>query len=182
MKHIAAMLLLLLATVPLGAQRFIGCRADGSWAETPMLRTTFKLKASDFATTRPGDTIATSISVASLGYHEVHVNGRMVGDMVLQPAVSQLDKQALMVNYDITDLVREGENEVMLWLGQGWGRIYGTPAVVRVEVEVRGRRSEVGTQSPPLIPSTSDLRITFSDSTWQASPSPYSYTGSWQSL
>ena len=54
--------------------------------------------------------------------------------------------------------------------------------MVRVEVEVRGRRSEVGTQSPPLIPSTSDLRITFSDSTWQASPSPYSYTGSWQPL
>ena len=173
MKHIAAMLLLLLASVPLGAQQFIGCRINSGWAETPMLRTTFKLKASDFATTRPGDTIAFSISVASLGYHEVYVNGRMVGDMVLQPAVSQLDKQALMVNYDITDLVREGENEVMLWLGQGWGRIYGTPAAARAEVTSCHTKYYVHDES---------LVYAETDSTWQASPSPYSYTGSWQPL
>ncbi len=173
MKHIAAILLLLLATVPLGAQQFIGCRTDGGWAETPMLRTTFKLEASDFATTRPGDTIAFSISVASLGYHEVYVNGRMVGDMVLQPAVSQLDKQALMVNYDITDFVREGENEVMLWLGQGWGRIYGTPAAARAEVTSCHTKYYVHDEI---------LVYAETDSTWQASPSPYSYTGSWQPL
>ena len=34
-----------------------------------------------------------------------------VGDRVLQPAVSQLDKRALEVSYDITDLVREGDTE-----------------------------------------------------------------------
>lgn len=173
MKRLKLLIVLLLLPAPLLAQHFIGCRTASGWAETPMLRTTFKLEASDFATTRPGDTIAFSISVASLGYHEVYVNGRMVGDMVLQPAVSQLDKQALRVDYDITDLVREGDNEVMLWLGQGWGRIYGTPAVVRAEVTSCHTKYYVHDES---------LVYAETDSTWQASPSPYSYTGSWQPL
>lgn len=182
MKRLKLLIVLLLLPAPLLAQQlapqgrrahFIGCRTDNGWAETPMLRTTFKLEASDFATTRPGDTIAFSISVASLGYHEVYVNGRMVGDMELQPAVSQLDKQALRVNYDITDFVREGDNELMLWLGQGWGRIYGTPAVARAEVTSCHTKYYVHDES---------LVYAETDSTWQASPSPYSYTGSWQPL
>ena len=69
--------------------------------------------------------------VASAVFHEVYINGKRVGDHVLQPAVSQLDKRALQVTYDITPYIHEGENEIMLWIGQGWGRIYGTPAAVR---------------------------------------------------
>ena len=52
----------------------------------------------------------------------------------MYPAVSQLNKSALSVTYDITDYIHEGDNEIMLWIGQGWGRVYGTPAVVQAEV------------------------------------------------
>ena len=171
MKHIAAMLLLLLASVPLGAQQFIGCRTDGGWAETPMLRTTFKVEGADLAPV-VGHSVSFDLRVASLGYHEVYVNDTQVGDKVLQPAVSQLDRRALEVIYDITDLVREGDNELMLWLGQGWGRIYSTPAVARAVVERTVSDGECG-----LI-----YILASTDSTWEASPSPYSYTGSWQPL
>ena len=102
-------LLLLLSATNIQAQEFIGCRIDGGWAETPKLRKTFtvkknELKRYDF------QTLTFHISVTSLGYHEVYINGVKVGDRVLQPAVSQLDKRALEVTYDITDLVREGDN------------------------------------------------------------------------
>ena len=163
--------LLLWVAVAANGQQFIGCRTDSGWAETPMLRTTFhidhgELRHSDF------QTIHYNLSVVSLGYHEVFVNNKRVGDDVLQPAVSQLDKRAMEVSYDISDLVHEGENEIMLWLGQGWGRIYGTPAAVKATVEKTVSDGECG-----LI-----YVILKTDSTWEASPSPYSYTGSWQPM
>ena len=112
------------------------------------------------------------IEVISLGYHEVYVNGVKVGEHVLQPAVSQLDKRSLGITYSITHLLHKGENEIMLWLGQGWGRVYGTPAVAAAVVTYkdifRGKKFD------------KDIAIT--DDTWETSPSGYSYTGSWQPL
>ncbi len=110
MKKLFLLPLMLMLAVVAQGQSFIGCRVDGGWAETPKLRKTFtvkknELKRYDF------QTLTFHISVTSLGYHEVYINGVKVGDRVLQPAVSQLDKRALEVSYDITDLVREGENE-----------------------------------------------------------------------
>lgn len=164
-------LALLSASSQAVSQQFVGCRADSGWAETPMLRTTFVVERADLAPVA-GHSVTFSIRVVSLGYHEVYLNGTRVGDRVLQPAVSQLDRRALEVTYDITDLVREGDNELMLWLGQGWGRIYGTPAVARAEVERTASDGECG-----LI-----YILAGTDSTWETSPSPYSYTGSWQPL
>ena len=40
------------------------------------------------------------LHVNSLGYHEVHLNGKKIGDAVLQPAVSQTDKRSLICTYD----------------------------------------------------------------------------------
>ncbi|MBR6291247.1 MAG: family 78 glycoside hydrolase catalytic domain [Bacteroidales bacterium] len=166
---LAILLFLMAANLP--AQQFIGCRTDSGWAETPMLRTTFhvdhgELRHSDF------QTVSFQVSVASLGYHEVYVNDTKVGDRVMQPAVSQLDKRALWVSYDITPYIHEGDNELLLWLGQGWGRIYGTPAVAQAFVEKTVSDGECG-----LI-----YTILATDSTWEALPSPYSYTGSWQPM
>ena len=170
MRKIAILITMLLTVLPLSAQHFVGCRTDSGWAETPMLRTSFELEHTDLAPV--GHSVTFSLRVVSLGYHEVYLNGTRVGNCVLQPAVSQLDRRALEVTYDITDLVREGDNELMLWIGQGWGRIYGTPAVARAVVERTASAGECG-----LI-----YILASTDSTWEASPSQYSYTGSWQPL
>ena len=170
-KRFAILLVFSFYLSPSFAQEFIGCRTDSGWAETPMLRKTFHI---DHGELRHSDiqTVNFQLSVASLGYHEVYVNDTKVGDYVMQPAVSQLDKRALEVTYDITNLIHEGENEIMLWLGQGWGRIYGTPAVAKAMVEKSVSDGECG-----LI-----YEILKTDSTWEASPSGYSYTGSWQPM
>lgn len=109
MKKMFLLPLMLMLAIVVQGQSFIGCRIVGGWAETPKLRKTFtvkknELKRYDF------QTLTFHISVTSLGYHEVYINGVKVGDRVLQPAVSQLDKRALEVSYDITGLVREGDN------------------------------------------------------------------------
>ena len=142
---------------------FIGCRTDSGWAETPMLRKTFYLPDSLFKADH-----WFKLWIRSLGYHEAYINGVKVGDYVMQPAVSQLDKRSLVVTYDVTPYLHEGQNELLLWLGQGWGRIYGTPAVAWSMVEWTD-----GSQWN---------HYALTDSTWEASPSGYSYTGSWQPM
>lgn len=136
-----------------------------------MLRKTFKVSAADLKH-YDFPTLEFTVDVTSLGYHEVYVNGVQVGDRVMQPAVSQLDKRALRVTYDITPFVREGDNEIMLWIGQGWGRIYGTPAAVSAEVARSVSDGECG----------EEWIILETDSTWEASPSGYSYTDNWQPM
>ena len=155
--------LLLWVAVTANGQQFIGCRTDSGWAETPMLRKTFYLPDSLFKADH-----WFKLWIRSLGYHEAYINGVKVGDYVMQPAVSQLDKRSLVVTYDVTPYLHEGQNELLLWLGQGWGRIYGTPAVAWSMVEWTD-----GSQWN---------HYALTDSTWEASPSGYSYTGSWQPM
>ena len=149
-RALAILLVFTFYFLPSSAQEFIGCLTDSGWAEAPMLRKTFRL-----------DGVLDSrvvVIVSSLGYHELYINQTMVGDYVMQPSVSQLDKRALTIVYDVTPYIQEGDNEIMLWLGQGWGRVYGTPAVAMTDGIVQ------------------------TDSTWEVSPSGYSYTDNWQPM
>jgi alpha-L-rhamnosidase len=58
--------------------------------------------------------------VCALGYYELYVNGRKVGDDVLSPAVSDYGKRGLYLTHDITNYLIQGKNCIALWLGRGW--------------------------------------------------------------
>ena len=66
--------------------------------------------------------------VTGLGYYELYVNGRRVGDQVLDPATTyyhndqpfELGSRVLYAAHDVTRLLRAGENAVGLMLGHGW--------------------------------------------------------------
>ena len=169
MKHIKLGFITILIMFTIGeltpgfSQQYIGCRTSDGWAETPMLRKNVVLKASDFKHWN-FQTLTFTAEINSLGYHELYVNGVKVGDEVLQPAVSQLDKRSLKISYDITPYVHKGKNEILLWLGQGWGRIYGTPAVVQAEVLKTVSDGECGEA----------WTLASTDNSWEASPSGYS--------
>ena len=64
--------------------------------------------------------------VASIGYHELYVNGTRVCDRVLAPAVSNLEKRALYVTYDIAPHLQAGDNVIAIWTGSGWARADGS--------------------------------------------------------
>jgi len=64
--------------------------------------------------------------LASIGYHELYVNGRRVGRRVLSPAVSNLEKRVLYVTYDITEFLQPGDNVLGVWTGPGWARADGS--------------------------------------------------------
>lgn len=58
------------------------------------------------------------LHVNTLGYHEIYVNGEKVGEDILTPAVSHLSKRSLIVTYDITPYLKDGENDLLIWLGR----------------------------------------------------------------
>ncbi len=111
--------------------------------------------------------------VNPLGYHELWVNGKKAGGNVLSPGVSQLGKRSLIVTYDITPLVVEGNNDVVLWLGQGWykGNTFNAGydgPVAKIEIDmVRGNRIDM---------------LLAGDESWLAAQSGRCDTGSWYPL
>ncbi len=93
--------------------------------------------------------------VTGLGYYELHLNGKKVGDRVLDPPYTNFSKRVYYSTYDVTHLLTQGENSVGAILGQGWWK-----------------------QSPRLL---MQLNITFddgsntsvvSDENWRWAPSP----------
>lgn len=62
------------------------------------------------------------VHAASLGYHELYVNGVKADDRLLAPAQSRLDKRVLYVTYDIAPLLRKGDNTIAFRTGPGWSR------------------------------------------------------------
>jgi alpha-L-rhamnosidase len=63
---------------------------------------------------------ATFIHVASLGYHELYINGQKADDRVLAPALTNFDKRLFYVTYDISNLLKKGDNTIGVWFASGW--------------------------------------------------------------
>ena len=58
--------------------------------------------------------------VAGLGYYELYLNGRKVGDHVLDPGFTRYDRRVLYVTYDVTEHLSSGSNVLGVVLGNGW--------------------------------------------------------------
>ena len=138
---------------------YIGLSLETGNPESPLLRKQFSIQ---------GKADKRLIYINSLGYHEVYVNGKKVGDGVLAPAVSQFNKRSQSLTYDISAYLKEGQNDLVLWLGRGWytanlpGVAYKGPLVkARMEELVKGNWNT----------------ILATDSTWSAAESGYTCIG-----
>lgn len=68
------------------------------------------------------------VYMSGLGWSELYLNGKKVGDHVLDPATTyynndqpfQLGSRVLYVTYDVTGCLRDGLNAVGIMLGNGW--------------------------------------------------------------
>jgi alpha-L-rhamnosidase len=63
-----------------------------------------------------------------LGYFELVLNGRKVGDHLLDPGYTRYDKRVLYVTHDVTDLLKAGRNTVGAMLGNGWYNVQNKAA------------------------------------------------------
>ena len=124
----------------------------------PMLRRAFKLS---------GAVARARAYVTSHGLYELHLNGRRVGDQLFTPGWTSYNKRLQYQTYDVTSLLKSGDNAVGVLLGNGWYRgdlpggrrnVYGDRLGLLLQIEVTyqdGRREIVG-----------------SDGSWKAATGP----------
>ena len=60
-----------------------------------------------------------TVSFSGLGWSELYLNGRKVGDHVLTPAFAQYNQRAFYVTYDVSRQLRRGANALGVVLGNG---------------------------------------------------------------
>lgn len=58
--------------------------------------------------------------ITGLGYYEASINGKRVGDHVLDPGWTNYSKRVLYSTYDVTDQISSGGNCIGVTLGNGW--------------------------------------------------------------
>jgi len=87
----------------------------GEQPRAPLLRKEFALEKS-IARAR--------LRIVGLGFYVAYVNGRRVGDQVLDPPPTVFDVTALYATHDVTDALRRGRNAIGVTLGRGY---FGAP-------------------------------------------------------
>jgi len=77
----------------------------------PLLRKNFKIEQ---------NIKRARIYISGLGYYELRINGSKVGDQMLDPGWTSYDKRVLYSTYDVTGVIRKGDNAIGVMLGNGW--------------------------------------------------------------
>ena len=67
----------------------------------------------------PAPVRSATVAFCGLGLSELYLNGKKVGDEVLSPPLTEYNKRAMYVVYDVTSLLKPGRNAVGVWLGNG---------------------------------------------------------------
>ncbi len=95
------------------------------------------------------------LSICGLGHYELFLNGKKVGDDLLAPGWSNYRKTCLYDTFDLTEQLRNGENELRVMLGNGFFNVTG------------GRYVKLtGSFGQPML--NLQMRIRFDDGTEQA--------------
>jgi len=111
-----------------------------------------------------------TVFISGLGHFELTANGKKVGDHFLDPGWTKYDKEALYVTFDVTKILKNGQNALGVMLGNGF---YYVPPV-----KGRYRKLKVAFGYPKMIcrlqleyadGTTSNL---VSNSSWKTAPSP----------
>ena len=70
--------------------------------------------------TLPGKIKSARAYICGLGYFELTINGKRVGDHVMDPGYTNYDHRVLYVTHDVTSDLKEGPNALSVVLGGGW--------------------------------------------------------------
>ncbi|CAN7506824.1 glycoside hydrolase family 78 protein [Arthrobacter sp. LjRoot78] len=143
-----------------------------AWDEDPESDRRPPLLRRDFSV--PAPVAKARLYVTAHGLYEVEINGTRVGNDTLSPGWTVYGERLRYYTYDVTELIREGDNAVGSWLADGWyrGRIgfhdgyrnlYGDKVALLAQLQIThddGSVTVVGT-----------------DQTWKAAFGPIGFTG-----
>lgn len=130
----------------------------------PLLRKTFHLN---------NPVKKATLFICGLGHFNLSVNGKKAGDHFLDPGWTAYDKQALYVPFDLTNLLKPGQNTIGVMLGNGFYYIprdkryrkltgaFGHPKMIcRLVVEYQN----------------GGIANILSDESWKTAPGPVTYS------
>ena len=109
------------------------------------------------------------LHINTLGYHEIYLNGQKVSNDVLSPGMVEFTKRSLAMTYNVTNLLQEGQNDLVIWLGTGWYDA-GKPGVKEGGPYTMAQID--------LLENDKWQTIVKTDETWQARVSGYYFDGS----
>ncbi|WP_165444028.1 family 78 glycoside hydrolase catalytic domain [Lachnoclostridium sp. Marseille-P6806] len=109
-----------------GTAFFEGGHPEGGWTGKwirpafsreihPVMRRSFSISAKEKA-----ELCSARLYVTGLGLYECRLNGVRVGEQFLTPYFTDYRYWLQYQTYDIAGLLREGENTLDIWLGNGW--------------------------------------------------------------
>lgn len=125
--------------------------------------------------TIPMKVTSARLYITGLGYYEPHLNGEKIGDQMLDPGWTTYSKQVLYATYDVTKLLKKGENALGVMAGNGW---YNPLPFNMWCNPIRNIRQYLDCGRPSV---KAQLRITYADGTvdeiytdqnWQVAPGP----------
>jgi len=133
-------------------QRALPTKDEDFYKETPnpLLWKEIKLKK---------EVKSARLYIAGLGYSIAYINGQRVGDHMLDMPWTQFGKQLMYNTFDVTSMLRKGENAVGVMLGNGW---YNP---MPIKMFQRWNLRDYLTIGKPCL--KAQLRITLSDSSTQ---------------
>jgi len=120
-----------------------------------------------------GKITSARVYIAAAGLYELYIDGKKIGDHVLDPMFTRFDRRNLYVTYDITKELVSGANTVGVLLGNGWYNLQSTAVWYFDKAPWRNRPSFC-----------MDLRITYADGsikticsgkTWKTALSPITF-------
>jgi alpha-L-rhamnosidase len=130
----------------------------------PWLRKSFELAA------KP---VRATVYVASVGYHELYVNGKKVGDGVLSPCVTDYRKRARYVTYEIADQLTKGKNVIALWLGTSWSIFPSYKTADKPQAPIVLAQADIRLADDDMV------RVA-TDESWRTHASPSTLLGLWE--
>ncbi|MEN0022831.1 MAG: glycoside hydrolase family 78 protein [Microbacterium sp.] len=122
---------------------------------------------------RPG-LVRARLYATAHGLYQAEINGARVGTDVLSPGWTVYRERLRYYTYDVTDLLREGENAIGAWLGDGWyrGRLGwrgGFRNVFGDDLSFLGQLE--------LFYADGTSQTVATDTRWKAAPSPILHSG-----
>ena len=113
---------------------------DSVGGPSPLLRRAFRAN---------GVVASARLYATSLGLYELYLNSQRVGDRLFTPGWTSYNRRLQYQTYDVTSLVRAGDNAIGAVLGDGWYRgnlgfngqrnVYGKRLGLRAQLEIRYR-------------------------------------------
>jgi len=110
---------------------------DSVGAPAPLLRRTFRVNRS---------VARARLYATSLGLYEAYLNGARVGDQLFTPGWTSYNRRLQYQTYDVTNLLKPGDNALGVVLGDGWYRgqlgfegrrnVYGKRVALRMQLEI----------------------------------------------